>query len=162
VRFRTVGGAQPVFNLLAGAGGEMALLSVSTVTHIAFSNNAAPLPQESCARMKARQCEKLAALRAALVAAGFVTAASQAHALGLSRSSAWKVLKGDHKQSGLSASTINRMLASPALPSGARAIIEEYVREKLQGAYGHQPNRLKKFREKLSTSSNIPISRVAE
>src|SRR4051812_34913893 len=86
---------------------------------------------QTCAQMKKRQCEKLAELKASLVASGFDSAGKQAAALGLSRSRAWKVLKGDHKQSGLNAGTINRMLASPYLPSKARKIIEEYVLEKL-------------------------------
>jgi hypothetical protein len=63
------------------------------------------------------------------------TAAKQAAVLKLSRSTAWKILKGDHKQSGLSAGTIHRMLAWPDLPPAARKIIDEYVQEKLQGAY---------------------------
>jgi hypothetical protein len=99
--------------------------------------------------MKARQCEHLAKLKESLVAEGSDTVAKQALALGLSRSSAWKVLKGDHKQSGLSAHTVNRMLASPILPCNARAVINDYVRQKLMGAYGHQTNRLMTFRSKL-------------
>jgi len=146
-----------VFNLRAGYGWEMSLRSVSTVVYVELPNNAAA--PETCARMKERQCEKLARLRAALVAGGFDTAAKQALALGLSRSSAWKILQGDHKQSGLSASTINRMLASPSLPREARAIIEEYIREKLQGAYGHRANRLKAFGVKLRiTSADNPTA----
>ena len=60
--------------------------------------------------------QKLAELRAALVTDGYDTAAKQAAVLNLSRSTAWKILKGDHKHSGLTAAVINRMLASPDLP----------------------------------------------
>jgi hypothetical protein len=98
--------------------------------------------------MKAAQCRKLAELRAALITNGYRTAAKQAAVLNLSRSTAWKILKGDHKQSGLTAAIINRMLASPDLPPGARKIIDEYVIEKLRGAYGHQKEPLKRFRLK--------------
>ena len=127
----------------------MRLRSASIVVRVEPPNNDPALPHQTCAQMRARQCDKLAELRVALVAIGFDTAAKQAVALGLSRSSAWKVLKGDHKHSGMSASTINRMLASPDLPPDARKIIDEYVWYKLQGAYGHPAKRLKNFRLKL-------------
>ena len=104
--------------------------------------------QQSCAEMKAAKCQKLAELRAVLVTNGYDTAAKQAAVLQLSRSTAWKILKGDHKQSGLTAAIINRMLASPDLPPGARKVIDEYVLEKLQGLYGHQKEPLKRFRLK--------------
>jgi hypothetical protein len=133
----------------------MSLRIVSTVVRVEQPNNATASP--NYAEMKARQCKKLAELRAAVVAGGFDTAAKQSSALGLSRSSAWKILKGDHKQSGLSASTINRMLACPDLPPDARKIISEYLFEKLQGAYGHQATRLKTFRAKLRENSLRPL-----
>jgi hypothetical protein len=98
--------------------------------------------------MKAAQCRKLAELRAALITDGYDTAAKQAAALNLSRSTAWKILKGDHKQSGLTAAVINRMLASPDLPFGARKVIDEYVLEKLRGLYGHHERPLHRFRSK--------------
>jgi hypothetical protein len=79
---------------------------------------------------------------------GYNTATKQAAVLKLSRGTAWKILKGDHKQSGLSANTVNRMLASPDLPPEARKIIDEYVQEKLRGAYGHRAAPLKGFRLK--------------
>src|SRR5437868_2594803 len=82
---------------------------------------------------KARQTSKIAEIRRALVSAGFDTLTKQAAVLGLSRSSAWAVLRSHHKASGLSAMTIKRMLASPELPSAARQIIEEYIQEKLLG-----------------------------
>jgi hypothetical protein len=105
--------------------------------------------RQTYAGMKARQCAKIIELKAALLEAGFDRVSKQAAVLGLSRSTAWKVLKSDHKQSGLSANTIKRMLASPHLPPNARQIIEDYVREKLLGAYGHAPKRLKDFRSQL-------------
>jgi hypothetical protein len=98
---------------------------------------------------KARQCEKIRAIRSALVAAGFITVSAQAQVLGLSRSTTWKVLRADQKNTGLSASTVKRMLGSTILPQVARAAIEDYMHEKLLGAYGHAPARLKMFRKQL-------------
>ena len=128
----------------------MPVRSTSIVVCVESGIGTSAPPHQTCARLKARQCEKLAELRAALLAGGFDTAAKQAMALGLSRSSAWKILRGDHKHSGLSASTIKRMLTSPNLPPDARKIIDEYVWAKLQGAYGHPAKRLQNFRLKLS------------
>jgi hypothetical protein len=42
----------------------------------------------------------------------------------------WTILMGSHKASGISASTINRMLAAPQLPPLARSKIREYVEDK--------------------------------
>ena len=126
----------------------MPLPSSAAVDRVTLTDTLTPSKKTS-AQLKTKQCQKLAELRLALVAGGFDTASKQAAALGLSRSSAWKVLQGDHKQSGLSASTINRMLTSPHLPAYARKIILEYVREKLRAEYGHGAKALKHFRVKL-------------
>jgi hypothetical protein len=107
---------------------------------------------------KARQASKIAEIRQALVSAGFDTLSKQAAVLGLSRSSAWTVLKSHHKASGLSAMTIKRMLASPHLPPAARQIVEEYIQEKLLGAYGHSGLSLTFFRMRLG----FPISPTAQ
>jgi DNA invertase Pin-like site-specific DNA recombinase len=56
--------------------------------------------------MKARQSAKIRELREALVASGFLTLDEQSKALGLSRSTTWTILKGNHKASGLSAAII--------------------------------------------------------
>src|SRR6476619_584869 len=104
----------------------------------------------SCpSELKARQASKIAEIRQALVAAGYDTITKQAVVLGLSRSSAWAVLRGAHKSSGLSASIINRVLRSQELPPAARKIIEEYVQEKLLGAYGPNDKSLRQFRIQL-------------
>jgi hypothetical protein len=104
----------------------------------------------SClSELKARQASKIAEIRQALVAAGYDTITKQAVVLGLSRSSAWAVLRGAHKSSGLSTSVINRVLRSQELPPNARRIVEEYVQEKLLGAYGHSEKRLVQFRTQL-------------
>src|SRR4030088_1148015 len=80
---------------------------------------------------KARQAIRIKEIGAALAADGFVTVDEQARALGLSRSSAWAVLKADHKASGLTVPTINRMLSSPELPPRARVTILTYIEENI-------------------------------
>jgi len=107
---------------------------------------------------KARQASKIAEIRQALVSAGFDTLSKQAAVLGLSKSSAWTMLRSRHKASGLSAKTIKRILASPHLPPTARQIIEEYIQEKLLGAYGHNGLSLTCFRMRLG----FPISPTAQ
>ena len=100
--------------------------------------------------MKAMQSTKIRELRQALADAGALKLDQQAKSLGVSRSTAWAVLKGNHKSSGLSATLINRMLASPQLPRSAKKIILEYVEEKSTGAYGHGKERLRQFRARLA------------
>jgi predicted DNA-binding transcriptional regulator AlpA len=75
-----------------------------------------PFQKRSGADMKARQSAKIRELREALVASGFLTLDEQSKVLGLSRSTTWTILKGNHKASGLSAAIIDRMLAAPRLP----------------------------------------------
>ena len=94
---------------------------------------------------KARQAIRIKEIGAALAADGFVTVDEQARALGLSRSSAWAVLKADHKASGLTVPTINRMLSSPELPPRARVAILTYIEEKLAGLYGHNKKQSRRF-----------------
>jgi len=106
-------------------------------------------PTSESSRMKARQTEKIREIRAALIAAGFLGLAAQATALGLARSTAWTVLKAHHKSSGLSATIISRMLLSPLLPQNVRNVIEEYVELKCSGAFGHNPDKVHAFRNRL-------------
>jgi hypothetical protein len=86
--------------------------------------------------MKARQSAKIQKLGQALIDAGLCTLDDQANALGLPRSTAWTILKACHKNYGLSAAVIERMLRSSKLPPRARAILVEYVEEKSFGLYG--------------------------
>ena len=106
--------------------------------------------------MKARQCAKIAELRRVLLEAGLHSLNKQAIALGLSRSTTWAILQANHKCSGLSGSLIKRMLRSRELPPGARQWIEEYVAEKLTGAYGHKRDRLRVFRAQVDLPVFVP------
>ena len=93
--------------------------------------------RNSAAHMRASQVSKIRELRQALIRAGLVSLDQQAAALGLSRSTTWAVLKGNHKCSGLRAALIARMWAAPHLPPAAKRILADYVVEKSHGAYGH-------------------------
>ena len=110
--------------------------------------------QEACkpvsVEMKIRQSAKIRELADAVQAAGFRTLDQQAQALGLPRSTAWTIRKANHKASGLSASIINRMLASPQLPPLARSKIMEYVEEKAAGLYGGPAAGRRRFAARLS------------
>src|SRR5260370_42134039 len=72
-------------------------------------------PPASIAQAKARQSKKIRELRLALQSAGLHSLDQHAGALGLCRSTAWKILQGDHKASGLSAVAAQRMLPAPNL-----------------------------------------------
>jgi hypothetical protein len=104
------------------------------------------------AGMKAQQRIKIQEIRNALARMGFLTLDDQAKVLGLPRSTAWSVLKPNHKSSGLSAGTINRMLKSPGLPTPVRQKIFEYAREKIDGHYGHSDRRRREFATCLSAA----------
>jgi hypothetical protein len=104
--------------------------------------------------LKARQTAKIAELRHTLLAAGYNSLDDQAAVLKLSRSTTWIILKANHKASGLTASVISRILRSRELPPNARQVVEEYVAEKLAGAYGHSRHRLRKFRAQLGLAND--------
>lgn len=104
--------------------------------------------------MKARQSAKLQELRRALIDDGWVGLCKQAAALGIRRSTAWVVLNGKHKASGLSASIVDRMLTSPELPPRARRVLQEYIEEKSAGIYGHDKKSVRVFRRKMSLLKN--------
>jgi predicted DNA-binding transcriptional regulator AlpA len=103
--------------------------------------------------MKAKQSSKIKEIGKALVAAGFCALDEEAEALGLSRSTTWNILKGNHKKSGISAATLNRILSAPQLPPIVRAKIHEYIEEKIVGLYGDSKTRLRKFTTTLHSTS---------
>jgi hypothetical protein len=98
---------------------------------------------------KTKQASKIAAIRETLNCCGYDTLNKQAEILRLSRSTAWHLLNGTYKASGLSAGMIKRILSSPTLPDRTREVVQEYVREKLSGMYGHNGVQLKRFRTHL-------------
>jgi len=102
--------------------------------------------------MKAKQSRKIGEVRDALIAEGLLTLDEQADALGICRSTAWTILTGKHKASGLSATIINRMLSTAQLPQLARSKIVEYVREKALGLYGHSKAQRRRFVARLTVA----------
>ena len=103
------------------------------------------------AAMKANQSARIREFAQALTAAGIVSLDDQARVLGLSRSTTWTIINAAHKSSGISATLIDRMLASPTLPQPLRAKILEYVEEKAAGRYGHSRAQRRRFVESLAT-----------
>jgi hypothetical protein len=106
-------------------------------------------PTIAITEAKARQSRRIRELRIALRSAGLIGLDDQARALGLPRSNTGKILKGDHKASGLSAMVISRMLSEPRLPPIVRTKILEYVREKTDGLYGHGKRELLIFSARI-------------
>ena len=114
----------------------------------------------STSDLKKRPLAKMREIGEALVAAGYDNLDSQAAALGLSRSTTWAILKAAHKSSGLSATTLKRMLSAPGLHPLVRRRILEYIEEKNDGRYGSTRNCLRRFNQRLgAASSTTAISR---
>ncbi len=101
-------------------------------------------------KVKLRQSAKLRELDTALEADGCIGLQAKADALGLSRSTTWVILSGLHKHSGLTASTLKRMLDSPRLGTGARAHILEYIADKRAGRFGSRSPGLRRFEKHLA------------
>jgi hypothetical protein len=109
-----------------------------------------PISTTQYRKMKARQSAKIREIGDALRVAGYVTLNEQVAVLGISRSTAWTVLRAVHKNSGLTAAVINGMLAAPSLPPAVSKTIMEYVNEKTTGLYGHSTTTRRSFVAKLS------------
>jgi len=105
---------------------------------------------EASHNSKDRQSLKIKELSAALVEAGFSSLDEQANALGLPRSTTWTILRAKHKNYGLSAAVVRRILHKPGLNRRVRAKVVEYVQEKVAGSYGHNKIQLRRFTEHLS------------
>src|SRR2546421_8963647 len=99
--------------------------------------------------VKSLQSNKIKEIGQALSACGLVALDAQARALGISRSTAWTIVGGHHKASGLSATVINQMLSAPQLPPVVRAILFEYIEEKIAGSYGHSSKLVRQFATRL-------------
>jgi hypothetical protein len=124
---------------------------------MAKSGTADPIPRVPTASTRAsrspshvrdatlRQREQIGQIGVALRRAGFVALNDQARALGLSRSTTWKLLQADHKTSGLHAGLICHMLAHEDLPPSVRSVLRQYVIEKVRGDYGHGLLRRRRF-----------------
>src|ERR1700716_1963604 len=100
-------------------------------------------------RLRERQTFRIKEPAETLEAGGFVSLDKKANALGLSRSTTWTILKAKHKNYGLSAAILNRVLRKPNLNSRVRAKIMEYIQEKAAGSYGHNDTQLHRFMRRL-------------
>jgi len=100
---------------------------------------------------RALQASRIREIGRVLSAAGYEHLDSQAEVLGLSRSTAWTVLQGNHKHSGLTAAVIHQMLKSEKLPAPVRHKIIEYVMEKLSGHHGHSERQILHFSHRILT-----------
>ena len=69
----------------------------------------------------------LRAITEALIESGYRSLDAQARALGISRSTAWTVIKHKHKLGRLQLNTTMKILANPALPVQVRAAVEAYI-----------------------------------
>ena len=105
---------------------------------------------ESGNQRKLQQSAKIREIGEALAASNVRTLDHKAEVLGLSRSTTWALLQGNHKSSGLSVMVINRVLATPGLPPEVRVKVIEYIEEKTAGHYGHSKFVRRKFVNRLS------------
>ena len=99
-----------------------------------------PTPALNKSNIKATQCSKIRELRQTLVKAGHLTLDQQAESLGLARSTAWAILRGNHKHSGLSAATIKRMLSLAATSPARQKDTSGVRRGEIGGRLWAQPN----------------------
>lgn len=120
-----------------------------------WRKGAEPSHAQPLTTIKARQSAKIHEIAETLVSDGFHTVDGQAEVLNVCRSTAWFLLHSHHKASGLSARVVNRILASPRLPSAVRARTLEYVEEKASGHYGHSLKQRRRFIAQLSQPFRI-------
>jgi hypothetical protein len=107
--------------------------------------------------IKARQSAKMREIADALSSAGFVGLDAQADILGIGRSTAWTILRGSHKSTGLSPAIIDRMLGVGVLPVSVRTKIVEYASEKAAGFYGHNQLQRRRFIAALRDKANTRV-----
>lgn len=104
---------------------------------------------------RAAQAHKIGEIKSALASSGLNTLYHQALALGLCRSTTWNILSGGHKHGGLTADVVNAILGCPTLPESVRSIINDYVRRKLAGDYGHSAAAIARFKDRLQAGETF-------
>src|ERR1700738_5124220 len=112
----------------------------------------------SIKHMKERQLSKIREVAEALVTSGFVLLDDQAKVLGVPRSTAWVILHGRYKKSGLTPKVVERMLSSQELPPLVRSKIIEYGEEKASGLYGQTTPQTHRFFSELALSSDTEVA----
>ena len=97
-----------------------------------------------------RERDKIHQIGLALREAGFIRLDHQANALGLPRSTTWKLLRAKYRASGPNAKLIARMMMYKYLPPSVLSVLREYVFEKTKGCYGHDNLSRRRFVEHFS------------
>ncbi len=69
----------------------------------------------------------------ALIKCGYTRLDEQAKALGISRSTAWTIIRTKHKLGRLSNKTTQRILANPHTPPPVRVVVLRYLAERSDG-----------------------------
>ncbi|HEX3339170.1 MAG TPA: hypothetical protein VHT68_08355 [Pseudolabrys sp.] len=72
---------------------------------------------------------KIQDITEALISSGYTSLDRQAKALGLSRSTAWTIIRSTHKLGRLSTKTIERITTNPETPPLVLMVIQEYAAE---------------------------------
>ena len=80
--------------------------------------------------MPPKHTVKLQHISEALIASGYTSLDEQAKALGVHRSTAWTIIKAEHKCGRLNTKTTQQILANPETPPAVRAVIEKYLAER--------------------------------
>ena len=141
---------KPAVNSHRDVGGRMAAPTEIIDPPIARSGVSSANGQRcGLAEMKARQVAKMREIHEALLAEGCISLDHQAAVLGLSRSTTWTIINGNHKCSGLSVTILSRVLSAPHLPQTVRKKVLEYIKEKCAGYYGGSEQRLREFANRV-------------
>jgi len=82
------------------------------------------------AEVSLRKFTTVQEIRKALGTSGNVSLDQQAKALGIHRSTAWTIIKSQHKLGRLNHKTIKRILENSETPPAVRAIVQQYLAEK--------------------------------
>ena len=121
------------------------LVSASRAQCASYSSDRANTLKDA----KVRQATRIQEIKYALATSGFEALDEQSKILGISRSTTWTILRANHKASGLSAKTINRILSAPQLPPLVRVTVLRYVEEKTAGRYGDSKTRIRQFANRV-------------
>jgi hypothetical protein len=127
--------------------------AASAPKHSSSRQQQAPIPRKRKAAArpgpgKARQAANINALKEAVLALGYTPGSKfAAQALGIKgRSTLWAIFNSKHRRGGLSSKTVKRLLAAEGVSKGIRKIVQQYVRERLAGVYGHTRREIEVYR----------------
>jgi hypothetical protein len=90
------------------------------------------LPPRMTVDRTSKRRQALARIAEVLREAGYTSLDAQAEALGLPRSTAYTIIKCQHKQGRLNKRVLSKMLCHPELPPRVRAVLQEYASQNLK------------------------------